>query len=64
MRRKNAYRPYGGKKLHPFLRIVIGMIGLGNLCLSPKNIIHLMILKRNVKSICSLGKPNINYQIN
>ena len=32
MRRKNAYRPYGGTKLHLFLRIVIGMIGLGLIC--------------------------------
>ena len=32
MRRQNAYRPYGGKKLHPLLRIVIGLIGLGLIC--------------------------------
>ena len=32
MRRKNAYRKYDKKKLHPFLRIVIGMIGLGLIC--------------------------------
>ena len=32
MRQQNAYRPYGGKKPHPLLRIVIGLIGLGLIC--------------------------------
>ena len=32
MRRQNAYHPYGGKKLHPLLRVLIGLIGLGLIC--------------------------------
>ena len=32
MKRQNAYRPYGGRKLHPLLRVVIGLVGLGLIC--------------------------------
>ena len=32
MRRQSAYHPYGGKKLHPLLRVLIGLIGLGLIC--------------------------------
>ena len=32
MKRQNAYRPYGGKKLHPLLRVLMALIGLGLIC--------------------------------
>ena len=32
MKSENEYRIYGGKNLHPLLRVVMGLIGLGLIC--------------------------------
>lgn len=32
MKNENEYRLYGGKNLHPLLRVIMGLIGLGLIC--------------------------------